>query len=109
MQIVKKPSEYMLLIIGLLFGGTSWITKDVHYHLVDTMNNRHPSRASVINFLNLLVEFGYVDFEEKTGKGGYHRIYTLIGTKEDFLKKLQLEQTEQFLLAWMEPLGANEQ
>ena len=105
MQLVKKPSEYMLLILGLLFPGDSWTSGAVHIKLCTT-TDKAPSRASVIQFLKLLAESGYISFIEKSGKGGYHRVYTLIGTKEDFLTKLQLEQTEQFLLTWMEPLGA---
>ncbi len=105
MQIVKKPSEYMILIIGLLFGRSSHISREVHDHLINKMGNKHPSRASVINFLNLLVESGFVSFVEESGKGGYHRVYTLIGNKEDFLTKLRLDQTEEFLQIWMDPLG----
>jgi hypothetical protein len=33
------------------------------------------SRASVINFLNDMVDEGVLDNEEKSGKGGYHRVY----------------------------------
>ena len=33
------------------------------------------SRASVIFFLNDMVDEGILDYEEKTGKGGYHRVY----------------------------------
>jgi len=33
------------------------------------------SRASVINFLNDMVDEDILDYEEKTGKGGYHRVY----------------------------------
>lgn len=33
------------------------------------------SRASIIFFLNDMVEEGILDYEEKTGKGGYHRVY----------------------------------
>ena len=33
------------------------------------------SRASVINFLNRMVDQGVFSFREATGKGGYHRIY----------------------------------
>lgn len=33
------------------------------------------SRASVINFLNSLVDENYIDYYEATGKGGYHRVY----------------------------------
>jgi len=33
------------------------------------------SRASIINFLNGMVDEGVLDYEEKSGKGGYHRVY----------------------------------
>ncbi len=33
------------------------------------------SRASIINFLNSMVDEGVLDYEEKSGKGGYHRVY----------------------------------
>lgn len=33
------------------------------------------SRASIINFLNDCVDNDILDFEEQTGKGGYHRVY----------------------------------
>ena len=36
------------------------------------------SRASVIFFLNDLVEAGLVTYREQTGQGGYHRVYSLI-------------------------------
>jgi hypothetical protein len=38
----------------------------------------HPdskSRAAAIFFLNDMVEEGILEYEEKTGKGGYHRVY----------------------------------
>ena len=33
------------------------------------------SRASIINFLNDMVDEGVLGYEERTGKGGYHRVY----------------------------------
>ena len=33
------------------------------------------SRASIINSLNAMVDNGLLDYEEKTGKGGHHRVY----------------------------------
>jgi len=33
------------------------------------------SRASIINFLNGMVDEGVLNYEEKSGKGGYHRVY----------------------------------
>ena len=38
----------------------------------------HPdkkSKASVILFMNDMVDEGILDYEEKSGKGGYHRVY----------------------------------
>lgn len=34
------------------------------------------SRASIINFLNAMVDEGVLNYHETTGKGGYRRIYS---------------------------------
>jgi hypothetical protein len=44
------------------------------------------SRASVINFLNDMVEEGILGYEEKTGKGGYHRVYYPLMDRAGFQK-----------------------
>ena len=47
----------------------------------------HPdskSRASVINFLNEMVEECVLEYEEKTGKGGHHRVYYPKMSREQF-------------------------
>ena len=36
---------------------------------------RSVSRASIINFLNAMVDEGVLDYHEETGKGGFHRVY----------------------------------
>lgn len=46
------------------------------------------SRASVINFLNDMVERGLIDYSEVTGKGGYRRIYRTNKYSKD-LRELQ--------------------
>jgi len=33
------------------------------------------SRASVIFFLNDMIEEGVLEYEEESGKGGFHRVY----------------------------------
>ncbi len=48
-------------------------SRQAHRYLLDKPEKR--SRASVINFLNDMVDEGILDYEEKTGKGGYHRVY----------------------------------
>ena len=47
----------------------------------------HPdskSRASVIFFMNDMVDEGIMDYESKSGKGGYHRIYYPKMNREQF-------------------------
>lgn len=45
------------------------------------------SRASIINFLNYMVDEGYLIFTEATGKGGVHRVYTPAqDSYEDFIR-----------------------
>ena len=34
------------------------------------------SRTSIINFLNVMVDEGVLDYVEESGKGGYHRVYS---------------------------------
>ena len=70
---------------------------DVVYAHPDGVNSRsvwssvntllHPatiSRASIINFLNDCVDAKLLDYEERTGKGGYHRIYKPAMTWTEF-------------------------
>jgi len=49
----------------------------------------HPdskSRASVIIFLNDMVEEGVLEYDEESGKGGYHRVYYLRMDREQFAR-----------------------
>jgi len=42
------------------------------------------SRASIINFLNNMVDEGLLDYEDTTGKGGHHRVYRMGFTEQEF-------------------------
>jgi hypothetical protein len=53
-----------------------------HVYLQNTTEKK--SRASVIFFLNDLVEEGILTYEERTGKGGHHRVYYPNMNKEEF-------------------------
>ncbi len=53
-----------------------------HRFLQDTPEKK--SRASVINSLNDMVDERILEYEEKSGKGGYHRIYYPKMDKEEF-------------------------
>lgn len=48
-------------------------SNQAHLYLKDTSESK--SRASVIFFLNDIVEEGILTYEERTGKGGHHRVY----------------------------------
>ncbi|MGD2142343.1 MAG: BlaI/MecI/CopY family transcriptional regulator [Candidatus Bathyarchaeota archaeon] len=53
-----------------------------HMYLQSTPESK--SRASVIFFLNDLVEEGVLSYEERTGKGGHHRVYYPKMTREEY-------------------------
>jgi len=42
------------------------------------------SRASIINFLNNMVDEGLLVYEDATGKGGHHRVYRIRFTEQEF-------------------------
>ena len=49
------------------------------------------SRASIINFLNAMVDEGVLDYTERTGKGGMHRVYAPRLNESEF--KIHVAQT----------------
>jgi predicted transcriptional regulator len=56
-------------------GDEGVISREVLAHVNENLNGKTISRASIINFLNSLVDEGVLDYVERTGKGGYHRVY----------------------------------
>jgi len=53
-----------------------------HKFLLDSPDKK--SRASVIFFLNDLVDDDILDYVERTGKGGHHRVYFPKMSREEF-------------------------
>ena len=52
------------------------ISREAHEYLQNTGDDElKKSRASVIFFLDDMVEEGVLEYETETGKGGHHRIY----------------------------------
>ena len=52
------------------------ISREVWQHVNGNLDGGGSiSRASVINFLNDMVDEGVLDYHEESGKGGYHRVY----------------------------------
>ena len=56
-------------------GNSGAISKEVWINVNERLVGKTISRASIINFLNAMVDEGVLDFHEETGKGGYHRVY----------------------------------
>lgn len=48
------------------------------------------SRASVINYCKLLADNDVISFEEKTGKGGYRRVYSKLMSWESILEFIHM-------------------
>ena len=51
------------------------ISREVWASVNERLVGKTISRASIINFLNAMVDEGVLDYTERTGKGGYHRVY----------------------------------
>ena len=56
-------------------GDEGVISREVWNHVNENLNGKTISRASIINYLNAMVDEGVLDYDERTGKGGYHRVY----------------------------------
>ena len=68
--------DYEVSALNYLMDNPSGSSLEVYQHIV--LNDEIMiSRASVINFLNKMVEWGLLYFDKESGKGGYHRIYYL--------------------------------
>jgi hypothetical protein len=91
-------------------GGKS--SREVWEYVNDNLPNGSISRASVINFLNYMVDEGLLDFETTTGKGGHRRIYhqkynlsefklTLINISLIALKKSFPEETTKIIQGFL--------
>lgn len=55
-------------------------SRTVHEQLLSAEVEGARSRASVITFLNWMVDEGFLDYDEKTTKGGIKRVYRLNDT-----------------------------
>ncbi len=69
-------------------GSEGMISREVWSQVNQNLDGKTISRASIINFLNRLVDEGVLDFDERTGKGGYHRVYRPRLDENEFKKYL---------------------
>ncbi len=56
-------------------GDAGAISREVWSGVNEKLGSSKISRASIINFLNAMVDEAILDYEEESGKGGYHRVY----------------------------------
>jgi len=76
-MILKDYHEAALRYLWRL-GGEGASSRDVWMQVnEDLTGERAISRASIINFLNAMVDEGVLNYTETTGKGGYRRIYSM--------------------------------
>jgi len=90
--ILKDYQEVALRYLWRL-GGKGASSRDVWVNVnMDLMGKRTISRASIINFLNDMVDEGALNNAEITGKGGHRGIYSAkhdeAGFKEHMAKKI---------------------
>jgi len=87
LHTIFKPYQAAILehIWELNKGDSVGITSGQAYEFLQS----HPdskSRASVINSLNEMVEEGILEYEEESGKGGYHKVYYPKMNREQFVQ-----------------------
>jgi predicted transcriptional regulator len=74
------------------------ISREAWQHVNKQFNgDKTISRASIINFLNDMVDEGVLDYDEQTGKGGYHRVYKPKLDESSFKKYLAMTVLESLM------------
>jgi predicted transcriptional regulator len=83
-MVLKDYQEVALYYLWRIDGkGAS--SRDVWMQVNDDLaGKRTISRASIINFLNSMVDEGVLNYKEITGKGGHRRIYSAKYNEAEF-------------------------
>jgi predicted transcriptional regulator len=63
-------------LISVWKNGENGITSREVYEYVNGKIDDSISRATIINFLKAMADETVLDYTERSGKGGYHRVYT---------------------------------
>jgi len=100
--VVKEYQEVALRYLWRLDGeGAS--SRDVWVNVnKDLMGKSTISRASIINFLNRIVDEGALNYTEITGKGGHRRIYSARYDEEGFKQYVATKVISKLLETWPE-------
>jgi len=108
--LVAVFKEWQVPLVLELFDGKPMSSREAWKFLGDNdvragqkgQGPRPVSRASVINFMNSLVDQGLLDYSLVTGKGGHRRIYRMILTREVFAHKITGQFVNKLLEAFPE-------
>ena len=102
LEAIFKP--YQATLVKLLFKDREQVTSRLAHEYLDKPEyyreetGRPASRASVINFLNALVDQGYLAYREETGKGGIKRRYIAEMSLDDLWERIFDQARDIFLL-----------
>ncbi len=88
-KTLKKYEEVALRYVWTtgekgVSSGEAWL----HVSKILMEEERTISRASIIFFLNRMLEQGVLDYRTRTGKGGYHRVYYPLLDEKGYKKHL---------------------
>lgn len=97
MLAIMKPYQYGIISL-IQQKKTGLLTSDIHAAL--EYEGHIVSRASVINFCKTLAAHDVVSFEERTGKGGYHRVYSAFMSWESILEYIHMKVLEKMTTAF---------
>jgi len=80
-------------------GEEGTISKDIWLHVNKILLKRGESisRASIINSMNDMVEKGIFNYYERSGKGGYHRVYSPVFDEAGFKEHIARQIIEKLL------------
>lgn len=100
--VLKEYQEVALRYLWRLDGGGA-SSLDVWVNVnKDLMGKSTISRASIINFLNYMVDEGALGYIETTGKGGHRRIYSARYDEAGFKEYMAKNIISKLLGTWPE-------
>lgn len=100
LEKVLRPYKIEALRLVWDEGEKGVVSRQAWAHVNKVLGERgegSASRASVINSLNSMVDDGVLRYEERTGKGGYHRVYFPKLNEREFKKYIVKIFNESFL------------
>lgn len=89
--LAKVLKDYQIEALRFVWenGEEGATSREVCQHVNDVLKGiKTVSRASIINFLNAMVDEGVLSYKEESGKGGYHRVYSPKLTERGFKKHI---------------------